>query len=104
MPAGERVYGIRAERVRGGGEERVQYAAYRYEPDPGAETPDGRRYYVYSMLVKRWLTLEAALMRYAVEGITCFPIFGQRPDCVSEGEIARLADIGFTENRPEEGK
>lgn len=88
------VYGIRAEKAWCGGKCQIQYAAYRYEPNPDAETPDGRQY-IYSMQLKRWLTLEIALMHYAVEGITCFPIFSQRPDCISEGEIARLASAGF---------
>lgn len=94
LPAGKSVYGIRAEKNSYDGA--LSYAAYRFDPDDGAESPSGRRY-TYTMTMKRWKTLEIALMRYSIMGIVCFPIFGQRPDCIYESEIFRLVDAGFDE-------
>ena len=49
------------------------------------------------MLMKRWKTLEAALMHYAVIGVACFPVFGPRPDRIGEDEVLRLVNAGFGE-------
>lgn len=36
-------------------------------------------------------------MRYSIRGILCFPIYGERPDSVSEDEMLKLVDRGFDE-------
>ena len=92
FPAGKTVYGIRAEKKFYDGT--LSYVAYRFDLVEDAESPSGHQY-AYSMTLKRWKTLEIALMRYSIMGIVCFPIFGQRPDCIYENEILRLADTGF---------
>ena len=92
FPAGKTVYGIRAEKRSYDGI--LSYVAYRFDLVEDAESPSGHQY-AYSMMLKRWQTLEIALMRYSIMGIVCFPIFGQRPDCIYENEILRLADSGF---------
>ena len=89
--AGKTVYGIRAEKSY---DRILSYAAYRFDLVEDAESLSGRQY-AYSMTLKRWKTLEIALMHYSIMGIICFPIFEQRPDCIYENEILRLADIGF---------
>lgn len=91
FPAGKTVYGIRAEKSYDGV---LSYAAYRFDFVEDAESPSGRQY-AYSMMLKRWKTLEIALIHYSIMGIVCFPVFGQRPECIYENEILRLADIGF---------
>lgn len=92
FPAGKTVYGIRAEKTSYDGV--LSYTAYRFDLVEGTESPSGHQY-AYSMTLKRWKTLEIALMRYSIMGIICFPIFGQRPESIYENEILRLADTGF---------
>jgi len=92
FPAGKTVYGIRAEKESYDGI--LSYVAYRFDLVEDAESPSGHQY-AYSMTLKRWKTLEIALMRYSIMGIVCFPIFGQLPECIYEKEILRLADSGF---------
>ena len=91
FPAGKTVYGIRAEKSYDGV---LSYAAYRFDLVEDAESPSGRQY-AYSMMLKRWKTLEIALIHYSIMGIVCFPVFGQLPECIYENEILRLADVGF---------
>lgn len=72
FPAGKTVYGIRAEKESYDGI--LSYVAYRFDIIEGTESPSGYQY-AYSMMLKRWKTLEIALMRYSIMGIICFPIF-----------------------------
>ena len=92
FPAGKTVYGIRAEKESYDGI--LSYVAYRFDIVEDTESPFGYQY-AYSMMLKRWKTLEMALMRYSIMGIICFPIFGQRPEYIYENEILCLADAGF---------
>ena len=92
FPAGKTVYGIRAEK--GSYDGILSYVAYRFDLVEDAESPSGHQY-AYSMMLKRWKTLEIALMRYSILGIICFPIFGWLPECIYENEILCLADAGF---------
>lgn len=92
LPAGKTVYGIRAEKTSCDGV--LSYTAYRFDLVEDAESPSGHQY-AYSMTLKRWKTLEIALIHYSVAGIVCFPVFGQRPEYIYENEILRLADAGF---------
>ena len=68
--------------------------AYGFDLVEDTESPLGHKY-AYSMMLKRWKTLEIALIRYSIMGIICFPIFGQRPEYIYENEILCLADAGF---------
>ena len=65
------------------------YPAYRYEFDSQENK------YIYQMTMKKWKTLEYALMYYGIRGIVCFPIEGERPDSVTEDEMLKLVDKGF---------
>ena len=90
--AGKTVYGIRAEKESYDGI--LTYVAYRFDIVEDTESSSGHQY-AYSMMLKRWKTLEIALMHYSIMGIICFPIFGQCPKCIYENEILCLADVGF---------
>lgn len=90
--AGKTVYGIRVDKNSYTGA--LSYVAYRFDLEGETETSSRHRY-TYTMTMKRWKTLEVALMRYSVKGIVCFPIFGQRPDSICENEILRLMEVGF---------
>ena len=92
FPAGKTVYGIRAEKESYDGI--LSYVAYRFDIVEDTESPSGYQY-AYSMMLKRWKTLEMALMRYSIMGIVCFPVFGRLPKCIYENEILCLADAGF---------
>lgn len=69
----------------------MQYTAYLYEFYPEENL------YVYGMAIKRWKTLSVALMKYAVRGIFCFPIYGEKPETLTEKEILNGIDRGFDE-------